>query len=487
MNKTIISGKEKKDLNTLIDIADIASTLRLQGTEVEKQLNIDNFIDEVKGKVLEAAKIKGEDITEEQAEAATRNYLSNLYTFKQPKNNISYKIAEAYVDRKRIARNYGIPAAAVLSIAFLTFGGISLTRAAHQKALEKKVENRVLNAYQDKKDLEVKIGELSESDVKKIISEKEYALLNGIVDNTSSRLDNLDPFFVKFCDDGTPGDDINKINYKEAEQQLVAVNTNLAGIRGEVNRGFSVVEAQRRILYTRQNLDSLIEEIRNIKPEEVFLKKAETFYTNGINYLNNKKINEAESYKNQLENVKADIGNFSELQEELIKIYADIKTISKDEEAIRKGDKLYREARNYINNADLDGLSNRVESLEDIDRVLNLDYTVRVVNREGVNSGMDRYYTDENGTRASGFYLIVEAIDSDGMALDLDITNKEDGRTYKVDMWGEMVPERVFERIRKDKADGIIEDDVVAKKEKGYLDATYVMKGVTKKWQITRW
>ena len=197
MNKTIISGKEKKDLNTLIDIADIASTLRLQGTEVEKQLNIDNFINEVKGKVLEAAKIKGEDITEEQAEAATRNYLSNLYTFKQPKNNISYKIAEAYVDRKRIARNYGIPAAAVLSIAFLTFGGISLSRAAHQKALEKKVENRVLNAYQDKKDLEVKIGELSESDVKKIISEKEYALLNGIVDNTSSRLDNLDPFFVK--------------------------------------------------------------------------------------------------------------------------------------------------------------------------------------------------------------------------------------------------------------------------------------------------
>ncbi len=487
MSKTIISGKEKKDLNTLIDIADIASTLRLQGTEVEKQLNIDNFVNEVKGKVLEAAKIKGENITEQQAEAATRDYLSRLYTFRQPENNISYKIAGAYVDRKRIAKRYGIPAAAVLSIAFLTFGGISLSRAAHQKTLETYAERNVLDAYQDKMDLEVKIRELSENDVKKIISEKEYAILRGIVDNAYSRLDNLDSFFAKFCDDGTPGDDINKTNYKEAEQQLVAVNTDLDGIRGEVNRGFGIVEVQRKILSTRQTLDSLIGDIRNIKPEEVFLKKAETFYANGINYLNNKKINEAENYKNQLADVKDDIGRFSELREDLIKIYADIKTISKDEEATRKGDKLYQEAKIYAVNADLDGLANRVERLEDIDRTLNLDYTVRVVNREGVNSGMDRYYTDENGTRASGFYLIVEAIDSNGRALDLNITNKEDGRTYKVSMWGEMVPERVFERIKKDKADGIIEDDVVAKKEKGYLDATYIMKGVTKQWQITRW
>ena len=128
-----------------------------------------------------------------------------------------------------------------------------------------------------------------------------------------------------------------------------------------------------------------------------------------------------------------------------------------------------------------------------MDAVLRQAYTVSIVNKEGVKSGIDRYYTDEHGKRNSGWYLIVEATDKDGRVQPQKIKNVENSQTSVVELWGERVPQAIYERVKADKmADGIVDDKLFSVKEKGYINDKIVMKGpngqpLTRAGQITSW
>jgi hypothetical protein len=113
--------------------------------------------------------------------------------------------------------------------------------------------------------------------------------------------------------------------------------------------------------------------------------------------------------------------------------------------------------------------------------------TLRIVDRPGIRSGQDRLYTDANGARVSGYYLIVEAVTPTGRVLTMPIRNEEDGRSYMVNMWGERVPKVVYDRVKADKTtDGRVDDNVFAVKPSGTSRLTYEM--IPKPaGQITRW
>ncbi|MEK6800496.1 MAG: DUF6384 family protein, partial [Nanoarchaeota archaeon] len=169
-------------------------------------------------------------------------------------------------------------------------------------------------------------------------------------------------------------------------------------------------------------------------------------------------------------------------------LYGSIRAIVKEEEASQRGESLYQEAKQLAASADVSRLSETVSQLQILDNILNQEYTLRIVNRSGVRSGIDRYYTDQGGKRVSGYYLIVEAIDSKGNALQMDIRNEESGQTERATMWGERIPNEVYERVKEDKLDnGIINDDVVGRKKKGYLKEEMTMRDLIKQGQITRW
>ena len=95
-------------------------------------------------------------------------------------------------------------------------------------------------------------------------------------------------------------------------------------------------------------------------------------------------------------------------------------------------------------------------------------YSVRIVNRPGVPSAIWR--VPASNPRARNYYLIVEAIDSDGRPVEVPITSEENGETRRVARWGLHVPEAEFERVRRDKlASGIIEQPVIGEKTPGSL------------------
>jgi hypothetical protein len=139
----------------------------------------------------------------------------------------------------------------------------------------------------------------------------------------------------------------------------------------------------------------------------------------------------------------------------------------------------------------------RLESIRttitDLEERQRDEYTVSVVSAPGRQSGFERYFTDREGSRVSGYYLIVEAKKPDGTVVPRRIHNRETGRDEQVTTWAERVPKPVYDRLAKDKReDGILDETTFAVKHRGFADEQITMPGpdgkpLTRMGEITKW
>ena len=121
---------------------------------------------------------------------------------------------------------------------------------------------------------------------------------------------------------------------------------------------------------------------------------------------------------------------------------------------------------------DEDAVAGSIAELDELRQQLEQTYELRVVSRPGELSGVWRVPDANPGAR--NYYLIVEAMDAAGDTLALPVRNEEDGRMVTVEKWGVRVDRETFDRIAADKKDdGIIQDYVVAVKERGKLEPDY--------------
>lgn len=122
--------------------------------------------------------------------------------------------------------------------------------------------------------------------------------------------------------------------------------------------------------------------------------------------------------------------------------------------------------------------------LEDLRRVLEQEYRLRIVNRPGERSGVFR--VPDVNTATSNYYIVVEGLDAAGNPVEVPIESEETGRTEVVTKWGLRVDEKVYNAVGRDKKDdGIIERDRFGTKRRGHLTPDYEMP--TTGGAITRW
>ncbi|MCX8997279.1 DUF6384 family protein [Rhizobiaceae bacterium BDR2-2] len=115
-----------------------------------------------------------------------------------------------------------------------------------------------------------------------------------------------------------------------------------------------------------------------------------------------------------------------------------------------------------------------VAGLERLRGQLVQTYELRIVSRQGEQSGV--YRIPDVNTGARNYYLIVEAVTPEGRVLSMPIINEENGRTETVSRWGVRVPEQTYEAVRRDKVDdGILQNAVLATKPRGALVPVYSM------------
>ncbi len=165
-----------------------------------------------------------------------------------------------------------------------------------------------------------------------------------------------------------------------------------------------------------------------------------------------------------------------ELPAQSKKLHEACLAIAKDEQGREKANDLFARVQSAQATGDLDGIRQLNSEFEQHLALLRKEYQVQIVNRPGQKSGIDRYYTDEQGQRVSGYYLIVEAIDSKGQRVPVEILSKESNARGEVFSWAERVPKAVYDRIREDKMkDGTLEETLFAEKKLGYSDLTVVL------------
>jgi hypothetical protein len=113
-----------------------------------------------------------------------------------------------------------------------------------------------------------------------------------------------------------------------------------------------------------------------------------------------------------------------------------------------------------------------VETLETVLSELQQSYEVRIVSRPGEDTGITRI-PDDN-PRAENFYLIVEAVGSDGQVIPRRIRNEENQQFEQVSKWGVHVSQDVWEAVADDKRDdGIVQDSLMGTKPRGYINVDW--------------
>ncbi len=91
-------------LEQTLRIMDVATTLRKEQALVEQQLNIEETKAMLRERLLDAAKITGERLTEEQVDIAIEHYYDKLHVFEQPEWSVGLVMAHLYVMRGTIIK-----------------------------------------------------------------------------------------------------------------------------------------------------------------------------------------------------------------------------------------------------------------------------------------------------------------------------------------------------------------------------------------------
>ncbi len=184
----------------------------------------------------------------------------------------------------------------------------------------------------------------------------------------------------------------------------------------------------------------------------------------------------------KLENAQIEISQT--LPTQMQEIYDSIFNETKVQAAVTQADEILKKGLIASKEENLAGAREALKELTQLRDLLRLEYQIKIVNRQGVQSGFWTF--PEINTDATNYYLVVEALDKDNKALNLPILNEETGQIENVNIWGIRVSQAVYNSVGADKRDdGIIQKNIIGKKSYGYLEPAYtvpVLDGTVTRW-----
>jgi hypothetical protein len=165
-------------------------------------------------------------------------------------------------------------------------------------------------------------------------------------------------------------------------------------------------------------------------------------------------------------------------------LYQTIFTETKVQQPVNQANQIITRGKAAAAAGDRPGAQQAIDRLTAIRDQLREEYTLRIVNREGEKSAFWTF--PKVNTAATNYYVVVEAIDAQGTALSLPVTDEVTGKTDKVTTWALRVPESVYRAVESDRLDdGVLERGVLGIKEFGFLDVQYAMPVIGG--AVTRW
>lgn len=144
-----------------------------------------------------------------------------------------------------------------------------------------------------------------------------------------------------------------------------------------------------------------------------------------------------------------------------------IKSASVDQDATAEATRLMAEVQ-AAGAANPSAATAAHQRLQQLWEQMQTQYEVHIVSGGSEMSAFERDFSDAQGTRQAGYYVIVEMRSPEGRVLRQTIRNAETGKQQLVARWAERVPEDVYNRLRDDKvSDGVLNETLFATKKRG--------------------
>ncbi|WP_114011638.1 DUF6384 family protein [Cohaesibacter intestini] len=144
------------------------------------------------------------------------------------------------------------------------------------------------------------------------------------------------------------------------------------------------------------------------------------------------------------------------------------------EAARKRVEQLQLDAQAALARSDAVAAKGALATLDSVRSMLVQSYDLRIVTGANERSGVYRIPDVNSGAR--NYYLIVEAVASDGALLSFPILNEETNKSEIVKKWGVRVPQATYNAVRDDKVDdGIVQKNILATKPRGALEPNYAM------------
>lgn len=184
----------------------------------------------------------------------------------------------------------------------------------------------------------------------------------------------------------------------------------------------------------------------------------------------------------QVEGARVELSE--KLPAEMDALYQTIFEETKVQQAVTEAEQMRTRGKTAAAEGNRSGAEQAIASLTGLRDQLRQEYQLKIVNRDGQKTGFWTF--PEINTAATNYYVVVEAIGTDGKPLTLPIVNEENGQTENVSIWGVRVPESTYRAVENDKKDdGILQRNILGLKEYGFLDVDYVMP--VQGGAVTRW
>ena len=417
---------EKIELNEVMLAMDVVDTLRHQQSLVDRELGTDDHDQALIAKVRKIYADQGLEVSDEVIAAGVKALREERFTYTPPKKSFQLTLAHLYVNRGRWAKR----GAWLLAVLLVIYLGYQLAVVAPQKRNRQKVA-QAINLRIDRQQDQISVAK------------ERMARLNNSL-----------------------------IEVKEAGLHKASVATT-----GLVDQAEQDMSAAREKV---QALETL--EITTRVDGEQLAKNSDTV----TGRLDQRKelISALSAHLDSVEKAVTTLDELKILPEKLIAQRDRILSEVRQKDVGRQAEELYTDAMAALGRGDVAAAQKGYALLQQFYDRLVQEYQLRIVSREGVRSGVWR--VPEKNPNARNYYVIVEAVTTDGKRLELPITSEEDGKTRTVKQWGLRVKASVFEQIRRDKMDdGIINNNVFGAKKRGYLQPNYFIP--TTGGAITQW
>lgn len=482
----------QQNLGEFMRVMDIVDLTRRSDKAVRKNLNIDEEKAQLKEKLRETYSQMGTTVEDSQLDRAVEDYYSKKWEFKAPTEGVQTALAKAYINRGWITKHVILPAVGMITAGTLAVHGVNAAMKAHQEGLERRVEFAIERDYAKVKDIESSSKLVSASPfVNQLPSEELQNMKNAVV-GAQTKLDETDPFFEKFCPSGVSDDAITLSNYQTANEELRGVEQKISAANSSLDVAKGLIIRQQQFNETEKNLEGLLGSVKTLNPVQPLLARAETVYEQGKQNIKTRRLEEAQGAVKGLTQVFMDCRDFSSLVQQSSQLYNAANKIAIENIAKEKIAKMKDELDSYVAVADVAHLRTTTQQFAEISQELNQEYTIEVLNRPGIRTGLWRHSNDHPARSSSDedpvgkrFYLVVHAVAPNGQEISVKKRNVEDGTVNDVTIWGEKVPHEVYLRVKQDKMDnGLVDNSTsrnfdnryIGKKVRGYLSVSPLIK-----------